>query len=49
MRRPSSISRAFQRSGQWFVEDVPPSIGYIADHLAPPLAQSAGNLSGAGK
>lgn len=49
MRQPSSISRAHQRSGQWFVEDVPPSMGHVADHRAPPLAQSAGDLSGAGK
>jgi hypothetical protein len=49
MRQPSSISRAHQRSSQWFVEDRRPSMGHVADHLGPPLAQSAEDLSGAGK
>jgi hypothetical protein len=49
MRQPNSISWAHQRSGQWFVEDVPPSIGHTTDHLAPSLTRSAGDLSGGGE
>ena len=49
MRQPSSISRAYQRSSQWFVEDRPPSMGHVADCLGSPFAQSAGDLSGAGE